>query len=87
MSGDPSLNVLPRPDVHLLFRKDDTLMYSLLVLMSSEHISKMGFVSDSAETASYGFLANFITALFLGTKTVIVEDLSLSLLPRPIPLA
>ena len=51
MSGDPSLNVLLRPGVHLLFRKGNVLMYSLLVLMSSECVSKMGFVLDSAEIA------------------------------------
>lgn len=55
MSGDPSLDALLRPSVHLLFRKDNTLVHHHLVLMPLERVSKMGFVSDSAEAVLTAF--------------------------------
>jgi hypothetical protein len=51
VSRDPSLDILLRFGVHLLFRKNNTLMYRLhLILMPSECVSKVAFVSDSTET-------------------------------------
>ena len=50
VSRDPSLDILLRPGVHLLFRKNNTLVYLHLILMPSECVSKVGFVSDSTET-------------------------------------
>lgn len=88
MSGDPSLDVVLRSAIHLLLCKDDALMYLHFVLMPSEReVSKVGVLSGFYGGFSHGFLTNFITALFIGTKTVTMEDLSLSLLPRSIPLA
>jgi hypothetical protein len=60
MNGDPSLNVLLRPAVPLLFRKDNTLVHRLVVLMPLERVSKMRFVSVSAGA---GLTASWIISL------------------------
>jgi len=56
VGGDPSFDIPLRCGVHLLFRKDYTLMYPHLVLMPLEHVSTTGYVSDTTEvvlTASW----------------------------------
>lgn len=68
MSGDPSLDILLRPGVHILFRKDNTLMHPHLVLMPSERVSKMRFVSDSGETALTVSWLISLQLCFLGPK-------------------
>lgn len=56
VSGDPSFDILLRFGVHLLFRKEQALVYLYLVLMPLDHVSKTGYVSDVTEavlTASW----------------------------------
>lgn len=68
MSGDPSLDVLLRPSVHLLFRKDNTLMHSHLVLVPLEHVSNMELVLDSEETVLTVSWLISLQPCFLGLK-------------------
>ena len=87
MSSDPLLNILLRLGVRLLFRKDNILIHSHPVLMPSDPRQQDGVRFGFIVGCSHGFLANLITALLFGTNTVILEDLSMSLLPKLIPLA
>ena len=55
VSGDPSLDILLRFGIRLLFRKDNALMHPHPALMPLEHVSKMEFVPDSTETVLTAF--------------------------------
>lgn len=80
MCRNPALDVLPRPIVKLLLRNLNVVFDRCRPLMTSKEVSVSDVCRQPTVKETHGLRASAITALFVGTNSVILALVSANIL-------